>query len=122
MLAGDVATSAPSPYWNYVNPTDVNNDGNESTIDLLILVNTLTRTGARRLDAAPAAASGAEGEAGTSTSELLYVDTNNDGMLNALDLLKVMNELGPEGEDPLTLVRFSLIPVAHGTNTPLTQI
>ena len=46
LLASDMFIS---DYWNYKKPTDVNDDGRTSTIDILAVVNALTDGGARRL-------------------------------------------------------------------------
>ena len=119
MMAGDLP-AAPSEYYNYVRPIDVNNDGQESTTDLLVVLNSLTLTGPRSLtEDAPAAA---EGESSGAAGEKYYVDTNDDQMLSSLDLLTVINELSAEGEDTEILANFKLVPVAMGTNTPITSI
>jgi len=121
VLTGDFV--APGEFYNYAFPTDVNNDGRASTSDLLVLVNSLTITGPRRLDAAPAAAGAAgEGEGPSTSSDKMYIDPNNDNALNTLDLLTLVNEMSGEGEDPVTIVRYSFVPVAAGTNTPITTI
>jgi len=121
MLAGDLP-SAPSEFYNYVRPIDVNNDGNASTVDLLILVNSITATGPRSLAAiAPASVAG-EGDTQSASSQKFYIDPNNDQMLNSLDLLTVINEMSGEGEDPPILANFKFVPVALGTNTPITSI
>jgi hypothetical protein len=116
---------APGEFYNYVFPTDVNNDGRASTSDLLVLVNSLTITGPRRLsggDAPASAGAAGEGEGPSTTSDKMYIDPNNDDMLNTLDLLTLVNEMSGEGEDPVTLVRYSFVPVAAGTNNPITTI
>jgi len=118
MLAGDLP-QAPSEFYNYVRPIDVNNDGHESTLDLLAVVNSLTATGPRSL---AASGSAAEGEDLGAATAKYYIDPNNDQTLNTLDLLMVINELTAEGADPPLLANFKFVPVALGTNTPITSI
>jgi hypothetical protein len=121
MMTADVP-AAPSEYYNYVRPIDVNNDGLESTTDLLVVLNSLTLTGPRSLTESEPAAAMAEGESSGLEGEKFYIDTNDDEILNTLDLLKVINELSAEGEDTEILANFKLVPVAMGTNTPITSI
>ncbi|MCI0360027.1 MAG: Ig-like domain-containing protein [Planctomycetaceae bacterium] len=131
LLAGDLPSLTVSEYWNYVRPTDINNDGATTTLDLLPLINSLSQTGPRQLGGPPAGAAGeagaagaagAAGEAEGSVGERFYIDPNNDSALNVLDLLMVVNDLSAEGEDPPIIVNFSLVPVALGTNDPITSI
>lgn len=128
LLASDAGIFV-SNFWNYRNPTDVNADGRVTPVDLLPIINSITTDGVRSLpgryvgspsvQTAPLA--GAEGET-ASTQPTYYIDSNNDGKLNVLDLLAVVNSITRgEGEDPEPLVRLRLEPVIAGTITPLSQ-
>jgi large repetitive protein len=121
-----------SDYWNYKNPTDVNDDGNTTTMDLLAIVNAITDGGVRTVPgmvvggSGGAAPAGAASLSGASTGEgegpgdtKYYVDANNDGLLNMLDLLSIVNEMTGEGEGDPALIRYKIEPVIAGTNTPL---
>lgn len=133
MMASDMGSSVfISDYWNANKPADVNNDGAVNLHDLLGVVNAIVRDGARSLSGrtidlfAPAAAGPlAEGEeslGGTNPMPTLFVDPNNDGKLNVLDLLKVVNTMVAEGEDEEPMMKFFVQAVAQGTNTPITSI
>jgi hypothetical protein len=119
MLAADAGIFV-SDYWNYSNPTDVNNDGNVSTMDILAIVNDISAGGVRQLSGKTIGTpTGAEGESPAGQAEF-FVDPNNDGMVNMLDILHIVNEMTAEGEggDP-ALIRYMIEPVIAGTNTPL---
>ena len=123
LLAADAGFFV-SDYWNQSKPTDVNVDGHTSVLDLLAVVNAITEGGARRLSGSSARIPfAAEGESPAASSPQFYIDPNNDGMVNTLDLIQIINELSAEGEGPANspLVRLKIVPVVAGTVTPLPQ-
>ena len=76
---GTIIDNDESPSWhNDVLAADVNRDGSVTALDALLIINDLTRSGPRILDAA------------TDPFEP-YVDVNNDGSVSALDALQVIN-------------------------------
>jgi len=102
-LAADLQT-APSGYFasaisfhNASKPADVDGDGSVSPIDALRLIDMLNRsTGSVdlvRLQASRSA-SGAEGE----QDQVGNVDTNNDGSLNPIDVLVVIDALNASNQ------------------------
>lgn len=114
LCAADLAVDiqvAPSGYFassvsfhNASKPADVDGDGSVSPIDALRLIDMLNRsTGSVdlvRLQASRSA-SGAEGE----QDQVGNVDTNNDGSLNPIDVLVVIDALNAssQSEDPADL-------------------
>lgn len=68
-------------------PQDVNNDGSVSTIDALLIINTMNRE------------SNAEGE--SISSSQYYTDVNGDDKTSALDALQVINYLTRQQGDQL---------------------
>jgi hypothetical protein len=85
-----------SPWVNPRNSLDANNSGDVTALDVLTLINEINRTGARVLPAVPA------------TGETLppYLDTNGDNVLEAADVLNIVNWLNSaaagEGEGTVT--------------------
>lgn len=91
-------------FHNFSNPLDVNNDGKESPIDALLVINSLNNGGAGVL-------SGGSGEGEPSK---YYIDVNGDGRLSPIDALKVINFLnsraGGSGEGEGSLAAFASVP------------
>lgn len=84
-------------FTNTTNRFDVNNDGFTSPIDVLVIINTLNRSGIRQLT------NSAEGE----QSDKMFIDVNGDGYVSPLDVLQVINALSArkgsgEGESSTT--------------------
>lgn len=75
--------AAGEGFTNTTNRFDVNNDGFTSPIDVLVIINTLNRSGIRQLT------SGGEGE----LSDKMFIDVNGDGYVSPLDVLQVINAL-----------------------------
>lgn len=76
---------ASSALQNVILPQDVNNDGSVSTIDALLIINTMNREAT------------AEGE--SITSSQYYTDVNGDAKTSAVDALQVINYLTRQRED-----------------------
>jgi VCBS repeat-containing protein len=72
-----------TPWVNPRNSLDANNSGDVTALDVLTLINEINRTGARALPPVPA------------TGETLppYLDTNGDNLLEAADVLNIVNWL-----------------------------
>lgn len=70
---------ADAPEYNYVNPTDVNDDGSTSALDALAIIN--------QLGGSPTSIDGEEVDVAG------LCDTNGDGSITALDALTVINAL-----------------------------
>ncbi len=93
-------------FHNFSNPLDVNNDGKESPIDALLIINRLNSGGAGVLTPPSG-----EGESGK-----YYVDVNGDGRVSPIDALKVINFLnsragrGGSGEGEGSLAAFASVP------------
>lgn len=81
--------SEQSPQTSLGDPNDVNNDGSLSPIDLLLLLDDMSRDGSRKLSDAP------EGEGGERRS---YLDINGDGYFSPIDILQVINALNREDQ------------------------
>jgi len=75
--------AAGEGFTNTANRFDVNNDGFTSPIDVLVIINSLNRSGIRQL------ASVGEGE----QSARMFIDVNGDGFVSPLDVLQVINAL-----------------------------
>ncbi|WP_425617172.1 beta strand repeat-containing protein [Anatilimnocola sp. NA78] len=117
LMAGDVMPSLTrSPYFNIAQPQDVNVDGRISAMDALAIINELNLNGARTLSTNTGA-----GEGGAN-DQPFFVDVNNDNRLSAMDALAVINSLNSAGEAGPPLVRYTVQPVAIGTNDPITTI
>lgn len=67
---------AEAPEFNYVNPTDVNSDGNTSPLDALTIINHLSGSDITGIDDVAG-----------------LCDTNGDGTISALDALTVINAM-----------------------------
>jgi large repetitive protein len=102
-------------------PSDVNNDGDVSAIDALMVINYLRRTASR-----------SSGESVVSTSSgSLYPDVNGDGDVTALDALHVINHIrrgrraSGESASPAVLASTGQL-VAQTTSiavfTPMSQV
>ena len=102
-----------------MNPTDVNDDGNESTIDLLMLVNALPGRGCGRCELRRRPPSAGEGEGETPLGGEVLRRPEQRRHAQWLDLLTMVNEMTAEGEDPPIDRPLLVVPVMHGTNTPL---
>ncbi len=86
-------TVVANPYQNPLNPYDVNNDGFETPIDALILINDINKNGTRALPWPP----------DPTIAVPPYIDPNGDLFLTPHDALFVINRLnheliGGEGE------------------------
>lgn len=97
-----------SDWQNAVNHFDVDQSGSVVPLDVLLVINELTRNGARTLDAKAADYSGP------------LCDTSGDGYLSALDVLLVINDLNFIGEgDTAPAVR---LPNQDGTTIDLASL
>lgn len=83
MLAGDVA----GPWMNSSNALDVNNDGEVTAVDALIVVNQLSR------DESSASTGSLSDQSSMDGNSTFFRDTNGDGVVTALDALLVINHL-----------------------------
>jgi len=100
-----IGAAGEGEYTNPNNPMDVNDDGNSSPMDVLILVNFLNQAGST--DLTTFAGSG-EGE---SSGVRYYYDVNGDMMISPMDALGLINHLnssaaqgvGGEGESRVDL-------------------
>ncbi len=77
------------PWSNPLAPSDINNDGNVSPLDALVIINELARR-ARTMQPSFAVLNSPE----LGTWRGLYFDQNQDGSVSPLDALRVINELG----------------------------
>lgn len=97
------ASRVDSPRYNASMAADVNDSGDVTALDALIIINDMGRHGSRILQ--PDEITGT------------YVDVTNDGRVTALDALRVLNELdqipGGEGESRTSGFLFST-PAAAG--------
>ena len=75
-----------TPWTNPRNALDVNNSGDVSALDVLLLINEINRTGPRALPLVPAA--------GQTLPP--YLDTNGDSVLEAVDVLNIVNYLNSQ--------------------------
>jgi subtilisin family serine protease len=75
-----VGLAPPPPWQNTRDKYDVNNDGNVSGLDVLVLINELNRNGARELP-----------PIGPGTAPPPYYDVSGDGNLTVIDTLQVVN-------------------------------
>ena len=80
-----------TPWRNPLQPSDVNNDGDVSALDALLVINQLNRTG-----------SDTNGTSGLPSPDAtawanLYYDQNGDEQVSALDALRVINDLNRRG-------------------------
>jgi hypothetical protein len=83
-----IAPAAPSAYTNNDNPFDVNEDTQITPLDALLVINDLSRNGARLLPPSSG-----------SSKPAAMVDVNRDRMASPLDAVLVINELSrPSGE------------------------
>lgn len=83
------AGEGESPFRNPRNRWDVNDDGNVSPIDALLVLNRLNRGGE------------GEGDSGSGDKPSVYWDVNGDRKISPIDALQVINHLnrrGPSGE------------------------
>ena len=74
-------------FHNHDSPFDVNADSQVTAFDALLIINDLSRHGARQL-----LTDGVEPQS--------YFDTNADNSITAIDALVVINELGKRSSDP----------------------
>jgi hypothetical protein len=78
-----VLTDTDEPFWtNEGNPLNVNNDDVVNSLDILAIVNTINRHGARVLN-----------PNNPLDRSFLFVDVNRDGIMNSLDILTIVNFL-----------------------------
>lgn len=101
LLAGDLLASGMSPWQNPYLATDVNYDLETTSLDALILIQSLSQAGSRSLGAAGTGQSGAvgDGEGEDDPSSPQFLDVNGDNHLSPLDVLGVINTInGAEGE------------------------
>mgnify|MGYP006274053797 CR=1 FL=1 len=77
------AVGGVNNWHNVSNPLDVNNDGNVTPVDALMVINDLNSLGSRPLN--------------NSGSPPPYLDVNNDGSVSPLDGLLVINQLNSLG-------------------------
>jgi hypothetical protein len=95
-----IVGAAAEGEFRFQNPRDrydVNNDGNRSAMDALVVVNRLNNGGSNSL-----LASG-EGEGEGEAGSVMYYDVNGDNMVSPIDVLQIVNRLnsdfaGGEGE------------------------
>ncbi|WP_146407856.1 cadherin domain-containing protein [Allorhodopirellula heiligendammensis] len=73
-----------SPLQNSVNPYDVTNDGEVTSLDALRIINFLNESSA------------SVASNGSLSSDLVYLDVSGDGFVTDLDALQVINELNRE--------------------------
>jgi large repetitive protein len=98
--------AAGEGFTNTANRFDVNNDGFTSPIDVLVIINTLNRSGIRQLT------SSGEGE----QSDKMFIDVNGDGYVSPLDVLQVINALSARkgsGEGESVAVNSVVSPVVE---------
>jgi Bacterial Ig domain/Dockerin type I domain len=86
------------PWYNVRRPLDVNDDGNISPVDALLVINAINTRGSKVLPTSLATANGLFG----------FVDSSGDGSLAPIDALLVINEInrtrsGGEGESRLAI-------------------
>ncbi len=92
-----------APLQNINLPQDVNNDGSVSTIDALLIINTMNRL------------SNAEGE--SISSSHYYTDVNGDDQTSALDALQVINYLTrQQGEQLLNAEQIAQPTASNATD------
>ena len=111
-----VTAAGEGEYTNPGNPVDVNNDGEGSPIDALILINFLNNQGSMAL-------AGGEGE---SSGTRYYYDVNGDMVVSPLDVLGVISYLnganvqsGGEGEGSAELVETVPAATVEPIDVPL---
>lgn len=80
----------PSQWQNRPHPTDVNDDGQVSPIDVLTVITDVNVNGARNL-----VTSGAPPPTGP--NGIGFVDVNGDGSVSPLDVLEVINDINING-------------------------
>lgn len=80
--------SQPTPWKNGLSAFDINDDGANSAIDALLVINDLNLRGSRMLPTSPL---GGENLFG-------FLDPSGDGFISPLDALVVINELNKAGE------------------------
>jgi hypothetical protein len=105
LMAADVALN-----HNYLNQFDVNNDGQVSPIDALVVMNTVRRQAANRGGESVA-------EMTVSGNQRFFPDVDNDGTIVPLDALSVINALRRgAGETDTVPDLVELIVTARGSN------
>lgn len=110
LLAGDIVASEQfAPQHNYLSAYDVNNDGQITALDALVIVNELGRAGV-------------EGEDPSSASQNeMFFDVNADLNVTALDALTVINAVGRgEGVDELIELQLRALADPNDINSELT--
>lgn len=88
-------TTSAAPLQNPVTIQDVNDDGNVTPLDALVVINQIRRASILGEGEAVTAAT-ASSTSASSSSNILYVDVNGDQRVTALDALLVINYLRSE--------------------------